>query len=307
MLIDRRSGELIEFQTEDGIRLHGFLMRPQVPQPDKAANPRVWIIVHGVAGNFFSSNLLGELSDFLLSKGDSILRINTRGRESMVTNPTAKFAKRGGATYEAISDSILDLKACYDSAKELGYAQIGLIGHSLGALKSLLFARVVSLEYEKEGGGRRLENLIAISPPRFCHAELKNGSQAGEYLESLREAHENCNAGRYDHLMKVYFPFPMLISASTYLDKYGEHDRNDYLKWLTEVRVPTLFCFGTEEIEMPETGKPKACFYGADGDLERVIENGSLEHIQISTVEEADHNYTKNRNGLWSSIQDWLA
>jgi len=48
-------GSLVDVQTEDGIKLHGFLSRTQ------SQSRWVWIIVHGVNGNFYGSTLLSDL------------------------------------------------------------------------------------------------------------------------------------------------------------------------------------------------------------------------------------------------------
>ena len=49
-------GSLVDVQTQDGIKLHGFL------SPNPSNHDWIWIIVHGVNGNFYGSTLLTDLA-----------------------------------------------------------------------------------------------------------------------------------------------------------------------------------------------------------------------------------------------------
>ncbi|MFO0921123.1 MAG: hypothetical protein U0905_01385 [Pirellulales bacterium] len=60
-------GYLVEVVTQDSLRLHGFYQRPLEPSGE------LWVLVHGVASNFYSASLLNHLAESILNSGRSVL------------------------------------------------------------------------------------------------------------------------------------------------------------------------------------------------------------------------------------------
>ena len=50
-------------------------------------------------------------------------------------------------------------------------------------------------------------------------------------------------------LLEVTFPFPLLIAASSYVDKYGREERYNIVGIADKVSCPCLFTYGQLEIE----------------------------------------------------------
>ena len=281
-------GELVQTTTSDSVRLHGMLL----------GNPReasAWILVHGVNSNFYSSSLLQTIASFLLERGHCVLMINTRGHDIASFN-TGPVPRRLGSQFELVSSCEHDLNAWHALLIERGAQLVSVLGHSLGAIKSVYWAARTTLP---------LENIIAVSPPRLNTEHLLLDPAKGEQFQKhLGEAREWCDAGKPEHVMKVRFPLPMWICAATYLDKYGSRDKYDYLTFLNAIRSPTLWTFGQLEMELGTSN-----FKDAAKNLTSAIasqgSNLDVPHA-VSTIPHADHSYNDVRGLLMESISQWL-
>ena len=137
-MMSRRKSDLFELvvaTTPDFVRLHGlFQISSQSPShlPLDAV-----IILHGLGGNFYSSKLNLRLADTLLELGVSIVLANTRGHDGISMNTVSGRAQTIGAAYEIVDDCRHDVRGWVNWLTERGYNKIGLVGHSLGAIKSL--------------------------------------------------------------------------------------------------------------------------------------------------------------------------
>jgi len=290
----QRPGRLVEVQTDDGLRLNGFWqLTSEELACDQSSRRFAWIVVHGVAGNFYNSSLLASISESLLDLGHDTLRINTRGRDPIAYLATPAGNTRIGAAYEMIADSRLDLMAWHVWLRSQGYSRIGLLGHSLGAIKAALVA--------SEALANAIDALVCVSPPRLAPEILRSDRKyAQRYLEDLENARELTADGKPETLLSIRFPQPMLISAATFLDKYGRDDPYDYIKMAERINQPSLWCFGLEEIE-----GPRASFRHCDKALQSVIE-GTDNHT-LRVIPNADHAYTRARSELNATVSEWVA
>ncbi|MFN9345042.1 MAG: hypothetical protein ACK6DQ_00485, partial [Planctomycetota bacterium] len=116
-------GRLVDVQTQDGIKLHGFLTSAN------ADRRWIWLVVHGVNGNFYGSTLLSELGQCVQMLGHDALLVNTRGHD-LATFGSADYPARMGSMFETISDGQIDLVTWIRFCKQLGYENIGCIAHS---------------------------------------------------------------------------------------------------------------------------------------------------------------------------------
>jgi dienelactone hydrolase len=290
-------GRLVETQTPDGLRLHGFWQQARDATISMAtpsvSRPLGWIIVHGVAGNFYNSSMLASIAESLLERGHDTCRINTRGRDPVAYVATPGGNTRLGAAYEMISDCLPDIEAWIDFLRRKGYERIGLIGHSLGAVKAAHFAR--------SQGSIGIHCLICISPPRLAPAILAKDSHYGlSYAEDLRTAEEKVAMGRPEALLTIRYPQPMLISAATFLDKYGRSDQYDYVQMADQISIPCLWCFGDQEVR-----GDRASFKNCDQALEAKVE-GQANH-SLAIISNADHGYTQARAELNTVICRWIS
>jgi len=279
-------GTLVQTTTSDGVRLNGFLSEPRQLR-------HVWILVHGVNSNFYSSTLLSELSRKLANEDTAVLLANTRGHDILSFN-TGPTPMRVGSQIESLSASQLDLDAWVQFLIKKGVERISLLGHSLGALKCILW----SLKKHD-----CLDALVAISPPRLNTDLLLSDPIRGTvFREHLTEASEKCDAGIPEFVMKVRFPLPMWICASTYLDKYGSGERYDYVTMANQLKIPTLWTFGQFEVD-----GGSANFRGADEELQRQLARAMFPTKQeVQVVANADHSYRGVLEQLAGCIGKWV-
>src|SRR5207245_5254965 len=163
--------------TRDGVRLDGSLQR--------AASSPAWPVdavcmIHGTGGNFYGSTLFDAITQRCLERGCGVLRINTRGHDGISTAVTAKGGRRLGAAYEVVDDCRHDLAAWIDWLKQRGCPRIGLIGHSLGAVKCLY-----ALAQEPQLAATCV---IALSPPRLSYSWFCSSPEGREFLATYQPA-----------------------------------------------------------------------------------------------------------------------
>lgn len=278
--------ELVRTKTRDDIRLEGAFHPPQGKAAYAADG---FIIVHGTGGNFYSSTMLENLAESLQQRGHAVLRINTRGHDGISTAATTRGGRRIGAAYEIVDDCRHDLAAWVEWLRQRAGTRIGLIGHSLGAVKCIYTAA-------HEPGLAPL-CIVAISPPRLSYSWFCESSKRDEFLESYRLAEDKVSAGEPGAFLDVRFPLPFIITAAGYVEKYGPDERYQFLKLLRGIKLPILFTFGSIELEnnVAFAQSPEA------------IAALGLPGIQVSTIAGADHFYTGVHALLIECIANWLS
>ena len=284
MLVD-----IVSVQTTDGIKLHGSHRRAA----DGAATALpvdVLVMHHGVAGNFYGVDLFDDLSDLVVAEGCAVIRANNRGHDLASWAENAVGRRRSGAAYEIMADSLHDWDAWIGFAADQGYRRIGVLGHSLGAVKTIY--------YFSHRDDERVRLAVALSPPRLSYSAFlrtSDGPAFGTYVETARKRIE---AGDRHALIDAALPMPFLGSAATYYDKYGPEENVNILKRLPGVKLPLLATHGTKEAatELAMRGVPE--------ELARLA--GGIPHLSYALVPDADHFYTGLRPNLWRVLRDWL-
>ncbi|MFN6127488.1 MAG: alpha/beta hydrolase [Planctomycetota bacterium] len=275
-------GRIVDTKTADGIQLHGFFSAPA------QATDAVWIVVHGVNGNFYSSTLLMHLAATAHAEGHAALLVNTRGHD-LASFGSTETPARLGSMYETISDARHDLDGWIGWCRSEGFRRVGAMAHSLGAVK---------VGFALASGLQGIESWVAISPPRLTtELLLRDPAKRDVFREQLQEAQSYCDAGKDNHIMRVRFPLPNWVSARTFVDKYGSGDKYDYLTWRGRLNLPTLWLFGQLEVR-----EGSANFRDADQLLANGIQDG---HV-VRVIDSADHSYRTTRDALRQQIAAWL-
>ncbi len=281
--------ELVQATTRDCVRLDGSFQLSSVVRASGFPLDAV-CLVHGTGGNFYGSTLFDELAARLLEVGCSVLRINTRGHDGISTAVTAQGGRRLGAAYEIVDDCRHDLTAWIDWLKQKCGPRIGLIGHSLGAVKCLY-----ALAHEPS---LTVKCAVAVSPPRLSYSWFCTSLEGPRFLETFALAERHMNAGEPHTLMEVNLPLPFVIAAVGYAEKYGPDERYNFLKFLPGVECPTLITFGGIEIQN------NVAFREAP---EAVKALGSrTNRITVETIAGADHFYSGVRADLIARMLKWL-
>jgi pimeloyl-ACP methyl ester carboxylesterase len=281
MLVD-----LVQTTTRDDIRLDGVYQAAATST--KSLPIDAFCLIHGTGSNFYSSSLLESIANRLVEFGAGVLRANTRGHDGISTAVTSRGGKRQGAAYEVVDDCRHDIAAWMAWLQERSGSRIGLIGHSLGAVKCLY-----ALAHQPELAPACV---VAISPPRLSYSWFCESANRTNFLEPIARAERLVVEGNPAGLMETTLPLPMLITAAGYLEKYGPEERYNLLKLLPTIRCPALFTFGELEVagNMAFQGLPDA------------IASSKNANVAAQTVSAADHFYTGVRPELIARLVQWL-
>ncbi len=128
-----RKKEFIILNTEDGCFLPGLI------QHSDKKTKSIIIFIHGSGGNFFKSDYYEEMFEEFNYYGYDFMISNNRGSEQFFRlhrkNKGITETIKAGNIYENFDDSIYDIAAAVNYAKEMKYEDIILLGQSLGTLK----------------------------------------------------------------------------------------------------------------------------------------------------------------------------
>lgn len=301
--------DLVQTMTRDGVKLHGALHRAASTAAGKEQNSSgnsaagrpstidapggldVLLCLPGVGGNFYGTTMAAELTPLLTAAGLDVLWINTRGHDSIAVVHTRRGGMRQGAAFETVDDCRHDVTAWLDFLLDRGYRAPGLFGHSLGAIKAL-YSQAFAPHPEA-----RL--IVAVSPPRLSCRAFRAGEDHSRYEEDLATAQQHVASGRPQQLIETRFPVPLIISAGSYVDKYGPEERYNILRFVPQVGCPHAFIYGGQELaagNIAFTGVPEA--------IEALPRRRFP--APVFTVPDADHMYTGKWDALARVILHWL-
>jgi pimeloyl-ACP methyl ester carboxylesterase len=281
MLVD-----LVQTTTRDGVRLDGAYQAPARPGA-ASLDVDAFVFVHGTGGNFYSSTLFDALADRLLALGAGVLRANTRGHDLMSNAATSRGGRRLGAAYEVVDDCRHDLAAWLAWLKQHAGPRLGLLGHSLGAVKCLYC--------QSTHPDPAVTRLVAVSPPRLSHSWFATSDRKAEFIDTYQRARALVDAGEPDALLDVRLPLPFVVTAAGYVEKYGPDERYNYLRFLDRVACRVLLTLG--EVEAAHN----MAFTGAARDAAQ-----QAPAVKVEVVAGADHFYTGVRERLVECVARWL-
>ncbi len=280
-------GEIVSANTEDRVRLHGLYC---TPIGENRTQYEAVVLTHGLAGNFYSSRFLFYLAHSFLDLGLHVVIGNTRGHDDV--NRTVRMGRSAymGGAFENVSDCAFDLAAWNQFLRTRGHERVILAGHSLGAIKSL-FAQAHKPQ-------PNVQAIIGLSATRLNYDCFMESSGKDKFSNALAEAQHWVDADQPDRLLNIEFPFPTLMAAGAYLDKYGNANQYDWLKFVDRIRVPTQLLFGQLELE------ENAAFEGLPEELKRL--QASNPRLAIDIVEGADHFYSARFSQATEYIRNWI-
>jgi alpha-beta hydrolase superfamily lysophospholipase len=278
--------DLVQTTTRDGVRLDGMLQMPTYFAKDRPVD--CLCFVHGTGGNFYASTLFDALGKRCLERGFVVLRVNTRGHDGISNAVTARGGRRLGAAYEVVDDCRHDITAWLDFMRDRFGPRVGLVGHSLGAVKCLY-----ALAHES---ALNAACIVAISPPRLSYEWFCSNAEGTLFLEAYHQADALVQAGKPGTLMEVVIPLPMAITAGGYVEKYGPEERYNYLRFIASVRCPVLLTLGAMEAAQ------NVAFRGAAEALAQARQRA----LSVTTIPNADHFYSQARDALLAHIDEWL-
>ena len=269
--------ESCTFKTADNERLHGALLTPEKTPSDLAL-----LFVHGVAMNFYLPPLF-TFGKELASRGLHSFVINTRGHDWI--SRAGNLTKFCGTSYESLEDCLPDLDGALDYLKQAGYRRMIFIGHSLGAIKSIIYQ-----------GTRRRPDVIGIvscSAPRQFYSERV--ARQPRFRELIEKAEAMVAQGKGEELIPVGVgSTPGIFTARSHVNKYGRDDNNDCRPYAKHLGCPLLAIVGSAE--------PKFFWEYAQ---EIVAAAGPDATCRL--VDGANHFYNRHTAKIVEIIYEWLA
>ncbi len=280
--------ELVKVVCRDGLRLDGVYESPAEGVECQGAV----ICLHGAASNFYGGTMFERLSPLFRTRGWGVLRVNTRGHDGYFATRTAAGAVRLGAAYERVGDCTLDVTAWVNWVVERGLPRTLVLGHSLGAIKAVYSQAYAAHE--------RVTAVLALSPPRLSGRVYRTAASS-EFLPMVSQAEQLVAAGRPQAVIESTFPFPMLITAEAFLEKYAGETYN-LLEFVHTLQVPVGFLYGERELD-----GSNASFAGLPAALAARV--GNPARLRVEVIPDADHFYSGCYEPLEQSLRgmlDWL-
>ena len=268
--------QLCVFKTDDNERLHGLLFTPQNQPSDLAL-----VLVHGVAMNFYLPPLV-TFGQELAARGYHGFVINTRGHDWI--SRAGNLTRFGGSAYELLEDCLADLDGALAYLKEQGYRRFVFIGHSLGAIKSIIY----------QGTRRRADvvGIVSCSAPRQFYSE-RAARQPG-FREVIDKAEALIAEGKADELLSIGVgATPGIFTARTHVNKYGRDDNNDCRPYAKHLGCALLALVGSEE--------PKFFYEYAQEIVAGVGPKGACK-----LIDGANHFYNRHTREFVEVIHEWL-
>jgi len=273
----------------DGFRLHGALYEPAPGGQPSTFDLDAILCLHGTGSNFYGSSLWGGLIPQLLEWNVAVLAVNTRGHDGVSTAHGNLSRRFQGSAFEVVDECRLDVAGWVGWLARQRYARIGLMGHSLGALKALY-----SQALEPQSAVR---GVFAISPPRLSHSYFRSSPRGPGFIEEYSQAEALVAEGRGQTLIETRFPLPYLVTAAGYVDKYGPAERYNLLSFIDRVSCPMLFTYGTVEVQQG------IAFRGMPEELEARAAAGV--QLDVALIAGADHIYSGAHSELASRLTRW--
>lgn len=269
--------KIVTTTTEDGLTLHGVVLRPGRPRRSLAV---VW--VHGLTGNFAKTMPRARA---VAERGYVVVNGNNRGHDFGAIFPRSDAQTLlGGGGWELFDESPRDIAAWIDLASGLGFPGVVLVGRSLGALKVGY--------YQATRQDPRVRGLVIASPPLPA-------TQLGTDLVVVAERTAAEGQGRDLLPWGSTSAGAGTLSARTYLNRVQTN--LDVFGFVTpnprsaRITVPILAFYGTEE---PTVGGP--------AELKKIEMNVPFsDGVETQMIEGADHAYAGHEEEVGALIASW--
>lgn len=179
--------KLIKAQTRRGVQLDGVLFA-------NGGEKTVVIAITGIHGNFYSNPMYYNIGDTLSANGIAFVYAQTNDAFNRMETLNTRTGKTEiiGSYNECFDDICDDINAYVNAAKDKGYENIILAGHSLGANKVIHY-----LANAKE---TPVQHYILVSP---ANMKFMLGNVAEDEKRMIREY---IDSGKGNQML----PFPFM-------------------------------------------------------------------------------------------------
>jgi len=269
--------KLVRTITDDNVELQGLLCSV-TPRRTKAV-----IHLHGIWGNFYENPFIDHFIDFYPKQGFTFLSANTRDHD-------------GGAYNANFEQCLSDIEAWIRFLVELGYTQILIQGHSLGALKAVYYWNN-ALHADIRS---KIKGMIFLSP--FDNIPFYSSGSDEKFKAHIREVSQINDKDPSAMVPGHIFNYWML-SARTYLELNQAGGKVDVFPFRkgdlvgspsSSLGVPCLAAVG---------GKDFAAYPSPEKEVELLAK---LPNITSVLIPNAPHNFHGYEDNLLHEIKIWL-
>ena len=286
------SEKIIELHALDGVKTNGYLISGD------RNNKKVLIEIHGMSSNCFKKREK-VIAKTLNNIGIDAICIDTRGSEIVKYIKYNDGRKElAGTAYEDVEESYYDLMGAIRYALSLGYKDIYLQGHSLGATKVVYTYTKMKQKQDEEL--KNIKGIILLSlvdiPDMFKTYFSK------KYLSYAEEKEKN---GQVLELMP-HDAFIHPISVKTYLKyakynneiNFAQYSNENYdFDTLNKIDVPLFMRWGNDNELIRKSAKEQVEL------MRRVIKKKDAD---INFIDGANHSYNGKETELANDIATFL-
>ena len=276
--------DLMSTQTSDGIRLDGAFFAPE-PSIRRHGPVDAVLLVHGSSANFYSPATRFMAED-LRKQGVAALALNTAAHDTAWINPAKD--QYHGVAFEILDRSRLDLRAGIDYLWALGFRRIGLLGHSMGAVRIAYYAAIEDDD--------RVTAIIPVSPVRLSYSYYMDSEDAEEFKSIVQRAGQLKEEGKAQELMPVNFPITEMFSAAAYLDKHGPSERYNLVILAPKIKAPLFAVAGSLETHTRLRDMAHDLAVAA-------VNSPQADYI---VIEGGNHSLNNRREEAASAVLNWL-
>ena len=280
MLVD-----LISVANQEGLVLDGAFYAPAADTPDRSPVDAM-LLIHGSRGNFCDPATKSMAED-LSAKGIACLALNTNAHDTIWYNPPGQDYK--GNAFEMLENTMSDLRAGIDHLEQRGYRTIGLLGHSMGAVRVTYYAATQN--------DPRVAAVVPVSPVRLSYSYYLESDDADEFRTNLETAQRLLDGGKPDGVFQVDFPIPQFFSAASYLDKHGPFEKYNLVNLADRIRVPIFALSGSRETHTRLRGM-------AQDIVQAAVNSPSA---TATMVDEGEHSLVNRTVEASAAVLQWLA
>ncbi len=277
-------GELIRFNTADGLALHGFLTK------SRAKNTTLIIHQHGMTGEFARSPLHWEYAKSLSGTKFDLMLANNRG-----TGIKTKFYKGKkkiyiGTAFEDFKDCIKDTEAMIRTAKALGYKEIILSGHSTGCQKSVY--------YQAKKQNPFVKALVLLGPgDDYTLARKRMGK---DFEKAVKLAKKLAKSKKGDTLNPLFgeFSAKRFLSYADLKNPEGKiFNYGGKFEDFSKIKQPIIAIFGSKDETAVEKTKTA---------LEKLRKSSKSRMLITAEIEGAAHNFNEYEKETCEAIKGFL-
>ena len=277
--------ELVSLLNNDGLRLDGAFY-PPIGYEHRAGPVDAVLLIHGSRGNFYDGATQSMAED-LSSQGYACLPLNTNAHDTAWYNPDSREFK--GNAFEILADTCIDIRAGIDHLAERGYRDIGLLGHSMGAVRVAYYAATQE--------DRRVATVVPVSPVRLSYTYFMESEDSEEFAANIDTACQLIAEGDPSGIFSVGHPIPQLFSAASFLDKHGPDEKYNLINHAHKIQVPMLTLNGSLETHSRLRDMAQ--------DLAAAAVNSSK--VETMMVEGGEHSLVNRTPEASNAVLKWLA